>query len=155
MTFFIMKLHSVIYNQLSAEAYRPVLRSFVECWLRYWWTCGQLHKCHWRGVQHKYYRMSSYDMWSLCFSSLCVLYSFILLWAFYWKSSLGLSALLVASEMTSRARLHRLADKRHSPGHSEVQNSPVTKIPCIYRVIQNKRAKIEQDIGDAPLNNMR
>ena len=25
-TFFIMKLHSVIYNQLSAEAYRPMLR---------------------------------------------------------------------------------------------------------------------------------
>ena len=25
----------------------------------------------------------------------------------------------------------------------------------IYRVIQNKRAKIKQDIGDAPLNNLR
>ena len=31
--FFIMKLHSVIYNQLSAEAYRPMLR---YAWLRYW-----------------------------------------------------------------------------------------------------------------------
>ena len=25
----------------------------------------------------------------------------------------------------------------------------------VYRVIQNKRAKIKQDIGDAPLNNLR
>ena len=28
-------------------------------------------------------------------------------------------------------------------------------IDYIYRVIQNKRAKIKQDIGDAPLNNLR
>ena len=66
--FFIMKLHFVIYNQLSAEAYRAILRYVVERWLRYWWTCGQLHQCHWRVVQHWYYRMCSYDMWSLCFS---------------------------------------------------------------------------------------
>ena len=25
----------------------------------------------------------------------------------------------------------------------------------LYRMIQNKRAKIKQDIGDAPLNNLR
>ena len=34
--FFIMKLHSVIYNQLSAEAYRPMPRHMAERWLRYW-----------------------------------------------------------------------------------------------------------------------
>ena len=28
-------------------------------------------------------------------------------------------------------------------------------IAKIYRVIQNKHAKIKQDIGDAPLNNLR
>ena len=33
--FFIMKLHFVIYNQLSAEAYRAILRYVVERWLRY------------------------------------------------------------------------------------------------------------------------
>ena len=34
--FFIMKLHSVIQNQLSAEAYRPMLRYMAERWLRCW-----------------------------------------------------------------------------------------------------------------------
>ena len=29
------------------------------------------------------------------------------------------------------------------------------KFIAIYKVIQNKRAKIKQDIGDAPLNNLR
>ena len=41
-------------------------------------------------------------------------------------------ALCVASTMTSRARLHRFAEKRHSPAHSEVPNGPVTKISYIY-----------------------
>ena len=34
----------------------------------------------------------------------------------------------LTSAVTSRARLHRFADKRHSPAHSEVHNDPVTKI---------------------------
>ena len=37
----------------------------------------------------------------------------------------------VTPAVTSRAHLHRFADKRHSPEHSEVHNSPVTKISCI------------------------
>ena len=47
----------------------------------------------------------------------------------------NISALRVASTMTStatsRARLHRFADKRHSPAHSEVHNDPVTKMSYI------------------------
>ena len=61
--FFIMKVNTVIYNQLPVEACRPMLH-MAECWLRCWWTCGHLHKCHWRGIQHCNYRMCSYDMWS-------------------------------------------------------------------------------------------
>ena len=38
----------------------------------------------------------------------------------------------MASAATSRARLHRFAEKRHSPAHSEVPYGPVTKISYIY-----------------------
>ena len=56
------------------------------------------------------------------------------------KSSLAfivkISALHVASTMTSlvifRACLHRFADKRHSPAHSEAHNNLVTKISYKY-----------------------
>ena len=38
--FFIMKLHSVIYNQLYAEACGPMLSlRMAERWLRYWYEC--------------------------------------------------------------------------------------------------------------------
>ena len=47
-----------------------------------------------------------------------------------------ISALRVASTMTPAvtpaARLHRFAEKQHSPAHSEVHNVPVTKISYIY-----------------------
>ena len=37
----------------------------------------------------------------------------------------------MTSAVTSRACLHRFADKQHVPGHSEVHNGPVIKISYI------------------------
>ena len=34
--------------------------------------------------------------------------------------------------VTSGARLHRFAEKRHSLAHSEVHNGPITKIICLF-----------------------
>ena len=42
----------VMYWNIWSICYR-----MAECWLRYWGTCGQFHKGHWRGVQQWYYRI--------------------------------------------------------------------------------------------------
>ena len=60
-----------------------------------------------------------------------------------------ISALRVASAVTSRASLHRFADKWHSPAHSEVNNSPVTKISYIY--VCSKLAALAQIVACLPL----
>ena len=60
-------------------------------------------------------------------------------------------AMRVASTMTpavtSRARLHRFVDKRHSPAHSEVQNGPLTKISYIY-VCSNPNTFLVRNVTD-------
>ena len=61
------------------------------------------------------------------------------IYEYIWRAfafTVKISALRVVSTMTSavtsRARLHRFAVKRHSLAHSEVHNGHVTKISYIY-----------------------
>ena len=70
--FFIMKLNSIIYNQLSAETYRPMLR---YAWQNVGYDISEPVNNFTSVIDVAwYYRMCSNDMWSLWFSSLCVLY---------------------------------------------------------------------------------
>ena len=138
--FFNMKLHPVIYNQLSAESYTPMLR---YAWQNAGYDIDELVD-NFTNISDVALSIDIIERAVMtCFHFAFFTVRFVVihkLWAFYWKFSLALtlniSALHVASTLTpavtSKARLHKFADKQHSAAHSEVHNDPVTKISYIY-----------------------
>ena len=131
--FFIMKLHSVIYNQISAEVYRPMLR---YAWQNAGYDIGEPVN-NFTGVIDVAFSIAiiecsvmtcdDFAFLHCAFVVVHIALSILLKVLTY----INVSALRVASTMTSavtsRACLHRFEEKLHSPVYSEVHNGPVLK----------------------------